>query len=291
MKIAIVRNAGSAIANRVLQGVYGTLTADEGSAKGVFKFAPEFTRVSHLFRMVEGGQVDIEVSGVEVIDVPDAMANDVKAQLMHQMGARWQTLYNDMSPQGDNITRALLLAESSQVAQGVTTHMASMGVRLYKISASVEAQTSYRSSEYGSMDQMMRGMRPVPGALFTLLDVELADHRAGTAAPEPEVVAGDQDGGQLVAVENQVEQNIHFDGHKAAGLVTYEILVASTSREGAAALAQYLLNENSVRDTYISQNLTATAVKLENVRQGDVVTYDHAEEDFDGEGYGDRPGY
>jgi hypothetical protein len=288
MKIAIVRNAGSAIANRVLQGVYGTMTAEEGAAKGTLKFAPEFGRISHLFRMVEGGQVDVEVSGVEVIEVPDAMANDVKALLMHQMGARWQSMYSAISPQGDNVTRALLSAEAAQVAQGVTTHMASMGIRLYKVTASVEAQTAWRSNEYGSEAEMLRGMRPIPGAQFNLLDVEIAGRSAGTAAPAPAEVAQTE---ETAAVDAQPERQIHFEGHKAAGLVTYEIEIAASSREGAAALAQYVLNDNSLRGTYISQNLTPAPLKLENVRQGDAVSYDDAEEFGDGESYGDRQGY
>lgn len=284
MKIAIIRNAGSAISNRVLAGVYGTMVAEEGAAKGQFTAAPEFTRISHLFRMIEGGQVDLEVSGVEVIEVPDAMGNDVKAQLMHQLGARWQTMYASMPVQADTLTKAMLSAEAAQVASGVTSHMAAMGNRLYKVSASVEAQTVFRSNEYSSEKTMLLGMQPVEGATFTLLDVEPANHAAGTAVPEAQPEAEDVNTQQEATGE---QTQIHFEGHKAAGLVTYEILVAASSREGAAAMIQYILNENSLRNAYIAQNLTVTPVKLENVRQGDALTYSDVD-DFDGS---ERHGY
>lgn len=284
MKIAIVRNAGSAMANRVLQGVYGTLAAEEGAAKGSFRFAPEFNRVSHLFSAINSGEVDLEVTGVEVVDVPDNLANDFKAQLMHQLGARWQTMYGQVgeSLQGDTITRALLSAESARATEGITTHMASMGNRLYKVAASVEAQTPYRSNEYGSKDDMMKGMRPVEGALFNLLDVDLANRPAGTATPVVETAQGEE---QDAAV---TQQQIHFEGHRAAGLVTYEVEIASSSREGAAALAQFILNDNSMREVTIAQNLTATPIKLENVRQGEAMSYGDTEYDED---HGDRHGY
>jgi len=288
MKIAIIRNAGSAMASRIMAGVYGSISIEEGATKGAFSAAPEFTRVSHLFRMIEGGQVDVEVSGVEVMDVPDAMANDIKAQLLHQLGVRWQTMYSSLPIQADSITKAMITAESAQVAGGVASHMASMGNRLYKILASVEAQSAYRSNEYGSLEEMMKAMHPIEGADFTLLDVEPAGYSAGTVAPEAQPAAQED---QALAVEVVGEQPlIHFEGHKAAGLVTYEIVVAASSREGAAAMAHYILNEKSLREAYISQNLTATPVKLENVRQGDALIYEDTEE-FGDSDFGDRHGY
>lgn len=285
MKIAIIRNAGSAMANRVMAGVYGTMSVEEGATNGTFSTAPEFTRISHLFRMIEGGRVDVDVSGVEVMDAPDNMANDIKAQLLHQLGVRWQTMYSSLPIQADTITKAMIAAESAQVAGSVTNHMASMGNRLYKVSASAEAQSICRSSEYGSLGEMMKSMRPIEGAVFTLLDVEPAGHAAGTVAPEAQ--PADQD--QVVEADGEQPQ-IHFEGHRAAGLVTYEILVAASSREGAAAMAQYILNNNSLREAYIAQNLTATPVKLENVRQGDALIYEEAE-DFGDSEFGDRHGY
>lgn len=311
MKIAIIKGAGSYMANMVLQGVYGTMEAPEvvpaaqqanpdtgevvvaTPVLGRFTHAPEFNRVSHLFSYISNGGAPVDINSVDVIDVPDELANDFKANLMNELGQRWEGLYAQLTT-GDTLTKALIQGESNQVRSGVRNHLASMGVQVYEVLVKAPSQTMYRSAEYTTADQLRRGMRPIPDASFEVTDVHaMGAECLGSKLPEPEQPHEPQ----AMAIDDanvEVARPWAFEGHYAESDATYKMHLVATSAEKAAAFANYILNDNSMREKYSSQRLTSAPVSVENVRQGAVVVYGDSDGDFDHEddnSFHDRPVY
>jgi hypothetical protein len=293
MKIAIIKNAGSLQANLILQGVYGTfnvpVTQDgqEPPASGNFTIAPEFNQVSHLFSLIQGGTAPVSVAGVQVIDVPEEIFSDVRAQFMSALGSRWMNMYRDVTPRGmDTITARMLEGESAIVQRGINNFLASMGMRTFQVVAKIEAESVYRSNEYRNEAELARNMRPIEGAAPTIISVQ--DTAEIVERPEallPAAGTGDTDPNAVDHI-----QPWHHEGHRAAGDLYITYTVAARSVEKAAQLSHYLLTEKSVREIDIAQTLTPTSFRVENVRQGTEINYAHEGEHDDDDGADfDRP--
>ena len=298
MKIAIIKHAGNYMANQVLQGVYGTVVraepeaadvnpetgeiATNESSKGRFTHAPEFSRISHLFSYIGNGGALVDLQSIEEIDVADELAADFKANLMHQLGCRWEGLYERMGGGGDSMSKALLDGESAQVRNGVRSHLASMGAQVYEIIVKVPAQSRFGSGEYFSMDSLLRGMAPVVGASFEVTDVHaIGAQFLGSTVPQPQAQEILPEQAAIGGAPVDQQRPWVFEGHYAQADLAGKFHVVATSAESAAAYANFVLNEKSMRESILSQHLTLTPVSLQNVRQGDVVQYQDVESDLD----------
>lgn len=287
MKIAIIKDAGSYQANLVLGGVYGTFdipAANDGEelpTMGRFSIAPEFNQVSHLFSLIQTGGAPVAISGVQVIDVPEDLAMEVRAQFMNALGNRWLAMYRDVTPRGmDTITSTMLKGESAVVQRGVANFLASMGMRTYQVVAKIEAESIYRSNEYRNETELARNMRPIEGSTPTIVSVQ----DTAEIVEQPEALLPAPQGYQEAGVDLATQtQPWHHDGHRAAGDLYITYIVAARSVEKAATLSHYLLTDKSVREIGVSQTLTPTSFRVENVRQGAEINYSHEDEEDGGD--------
>lgn len=279
MKIAVIREAGSGHANLILAGVYGSLQRQEDTqteGAGTFTIAPEFHRISSLFGLLDNGAAPIDVSTVREYDVPDDLGNVFKANLMKNLSHRWSSLYDKMTGGHlDTLTKTMLLSEHARVRAGVVAHLASMGMRDYEVVVKVRAQSSYRACEYATLEELARGMSPLPDAIAEIVSVQQAQS-TDEAAGDVDQISQEQEDLTLVP------QPWHYENHYAAGDLYRTLMVKASSEDQARLFAQYILSRNSVREEPISQLLTQTALRVENVSMGEEIEYeDDADEDWD----------
>lgn len=312
MKIAIIKHAGSTQANLVLKGVYGAIEQPGGAAPAQngtfsrfmnllrapaappapqvpqenalveqadgnrsFKVAPEFARVSHLFEYLDGGVATVDIHTLDEIEVPDNLADTFKANLMHQLGGRWENLYGGVIPAGiDTMTKALLEGESRRVQQGVRSYLESQSMQVFMVEASVRAQSRYGSDSYTSTDDLLAGMVPEADAQAEILGAEaIGTDLLGHTYKEPVQLANN-------VSEANAPRPWVFQGRHAAGTMVFLTPVVARNASDAKAVTAWLLNDNSMREKGIAQTLTISPQRVENVSPGEefVPLYDREDE-------------
>jgi hypothetical protein len=318
MKISIISNAGLSQATQLLSGVYGHLETDE-SGNAHFKIAPEFKAVSSIFESIDQGTVPVSINDVRTFEVPDELSTTVKANMMQSLGGRWDRMYSSMgsSANSNSMVAAMLAAERTRALGGACTAITSMGMRPYKLTFEIEAESAYRSTDIGSMNDLLKSMKPVDGArpVFTSAEVQHNLHEVVADAPAPVATHNE---GEDMGIDQP--RPWAFEGKKAAGTVTSTITVMAMNENAARSIASMIMgvsenaleetntaaetidqttgevvnatengisrSVNSIRDTPIFGLLTITPVAVENLREGSEITYnEYDEEDEDEDEY------
>ena len=282
MKIAIIRSAGSPQATQIFQGVFGTLERQLDPATGElqpnakFTVDPELLPVSQLFGHLDAAGVVIASSGVDVIDVPDDLAEPFKASLMQALSARWESMYAGLQngTQADHLTVHMLRSESRQVLAGAQAMLRRAQMRPFRLTGRIAAHTgSAYSEDHGQGVSTRELMAVLLNSLGELQDAELT------------IDAAEQLDEQLLGHDFSTErhQALHasaeyqnrmeapapsFDGSNIEVKADLIMEFATVGRNVAQAsrILHYIFNENSMREMGISRFLTATPVALENVR-------------------------
>lgn len=158
--IATVATTGNPTYDRVLRGIYGTVVPGPHASQVIFRPAPEFAQVSHLFRQLP--QLPVPAAGVKTREVPEQDADLAKAQILFGLGARWQSMYAPHTAVTEggmqNLGQALLSGEANAVADGVRQHLSAVGMQVYEVPVTIKGEVHSHGSYVGDAASLINHM-------------------------------------------------------------------------------------------------------------------------------------
>lgn len=328
MKLSVIANAGLSQATQILGGVYGHIEnqhVPEGqpydAASTKFKVAPEFTPVSSVFESIEQGAVPVLLSDIKTYEVPDDLATTVKANMMHALGGKWDQMYASMeaNANANSMIRSMLAAERRKAINGARAYVQSLGMHPYQLSFETKSESYCRSTDIGSMNELLSSMKPIEGSHPTFTGFEvLSDDLIGVSQVTVHLESSNE--GEELGIDEP--RAWAFEGKKVAGKVTSTITVMATNENAAKSVACMMLgvsesaleaatetagvvdqetgeivnstetgiirSVNSFRETPMFGLLTTQPFAVDTLRAGSEIVYEQYEEDEVNNGYRER---
>lgn len=233
--ISIIQTTNDPRGDMLLKGVYGVAgqQAEEGATRS-FAIAPEFSRLSALFSNLNSLPVPIGQSAMIDLDVSDALAPDVKNQLMLALASRWNNLYNQVAPTSP-VLQAMLRAESAMVSNGIKAHFSEQGVSIWAVPVTAMLSTAAYGYEFNTTEDVLNALDPK-----TVRNVQIADNLPIKQVDEVPGAAEDRTiPGDVIAEAGVNPQWYEFDGVQAEVGGVFNIVArdADHARQVVTALA------------------------------------------------------
>jgi hypothetical protein len=161
-RIATILSTGIPQYDQVFRGVYGTVEPGSKEDTVVFKPAPEFRAVSHLFTHMP--RIEAPTTGVHEREIADEEIALAKAQLLFGLGARWNSMYSRHVDGGivdgiaRNIGTAALAGEMQSVAANVRRVLSESGLQVFAVPVVVKGRVERFGVDVGNLDEMIVAM-------------------------------------------------------------------------------------------------------------------------------------
>lgn len=142
-QIAFVNNATHSHADRLFNGVFGTINSE-----GEFEVSPSLRKIYIFSILTKEVMREMRIGeNLTVLEVNDEVAPAVTALLLQALGRRWDAMYKAVDAGGNAMVRAAKEAERLMVAEGIAKGVADLQlpsgeVQLQKLFSNVPATWS-----------------------------------------------------------------------------------------------------------------------------------------------------